>query len=365
MRITSDMLLPLYVRYGIKMGVACALAFGVSALIGSPYAIWAVVSTIIAMQINIADSLQAGVLRITGTCLGAAIGVLLLLTLPQTPLPVAVALFCIVMGCAYLTRYSALFSSVSIASVVVLFSGVQHMASGYVEAISFGLMRVMEIAIGVGSAFLVSLMLWPVRLMDTLRADLGLQFLESARSFDTILSSFLSGQQQLPYTLLKSIEDKVWNNHERLSKARKHESRFYHYEHKFMEAQVTALDRTAESLRTMMEALNDYEEEGRDLPTGPELRTLGDAIVATLRHLGGSSPAGEVPELIRALTGGVAAVESKMTALRQAGTISGYNLHKVLQFFSFYQAMRLLSESLLIALDRLQNKPSERLSGKK
>ena len=351
-------------RYGIKMGVGCALAYGASALVGSPYAIWAVVSTIIAMQINIADSLQAGVLRLTGTCLGAAVGVLLLLTLPQTPLPVAIALFCIVMSCAYLTRYSNLFSAVSIASVVVLFSGVQHMALGSAEAISFGLMRVTEIAIGVGSAFLVSLVLWRVRLMDTLRADLDLQFLESARLFDTILSSFLSGQEQLPYSLLKSIEDKIWNNHERLSKARKHESRLYRYEHKIMEIQVTALDRTAESLRTMMEALNDYDEGAQDPLTGPELRLLGDAIVSTLRHLGGGDSTSTAPELVRALTGGVAEVESRMAELRQDGATSGYDLHKVLQIFAFYQAMRLLSESLLIALDRLQNKPPVRPSGK-
>ena len=359
------MLFPLYARYGIKMGVGCALAYGLSALIGSPYAIWAVVSTIIAMQINIADSLQAGVLRLTGTCLGAAVGVLLLLLLPKAPLPVAAALFCIATGCAYLTRYSNLFSAVAIASVVVLFSGVQHISSGYADAIVFGLMRVTEIAIGVGSAFLVSLVLWPVRLMDTLRADLDLQFLESARLFDSILSSFLSGQQQLPYSLLKSIEDKIWNNHERLSKARKHESRFYRYEHKIMEVQVTALDRTAESLRTMMESLNDYEEEGRDPLTGPELRALGDAIIATLRHLGGGAPTSPAPELIRSLTGGVDAAESKLAVLRQDGATSGYDLHKVLQFFAFYQAMRLLSESLLIALDRLQNNSPASPLGKK
>ncbi len=365
MKITSDMLFPLYARYGVKMGVGCALAYGLSALIGSPYAIWAVVSTIIAMQINIADSLQAGALRLTGTCLGAAIGVGLLLVLPKEPLPVAVALFFIATGCAYLTRYSNLFSAVSIASVVVLFSGVQHISSGYADAIAFGLMRVTEIAIGVGSALLVSLFLWPVRLMDTLRADLSLQFLESSRLFDDILTAFLSGQQQLPYTMLKSIEDKIWNNHERLSKARKHESRFYRYEHKLMEAQVAALDRTAESLRAMLEALNDYDEEGQDPLTGKELRALGDAVIAILRHLGGGDYASPVPDLVRALTIGVDEVESKMAELRQDGATSCYDLHKVLQFFAFYQAIRVLSESLLIALDRLQKQSQARQPGKK
>ena len=34
MRITSDMLFPLYARYGVKMGVGCVLAYGLSALAG-------------------------------------------------------------------------------------------------------------------------------------------------------------------------------------------------------------------------------------------------------------------------------------------------------------------------------------------
>lgn len=354
------MLFSLYIRYGIKMGVGCALAYSLSYLIGSPYAIWAVVSTIVAMQVNVADSLQAGILRLGGTVLGAAIGVMLLLSVPHTPLPMVAAVFVIATGCAYFTRYSNLFAAVSVASVVVLFAGAQHMASGQSDAVAFGLMRVAEIAIGVGSAFLVSLILWPVRLVDTLRADLSLQFLESVRLFDSILTAFLSGQQQLPYSVLKSIEDKIWDNHERLSKVRKHESLLYHYEHRVMEVQVTALDRTAESLRAMLEALNDYDEEGKDPLTGAELRDLGDAAMATLRHFGGGSLTSPAPDLVRGLTAGVGMVEIKLAELRRNGIIARYDLHKVLQIFAFYQAMRLLSESLLIALDRLQDKTAMR-----
>ena len=182
-----------------------------------------------------------------------------------------------------------------------------------------------------------------------------MQFLESARLFDAILSSFLAGQQQLPYALIASLEEKIRKNHERLAKARKHESRLYRYEHRLMDAQAAALDRTAESLRSMMEALNDYEEEGRDPLTGPELRALGDAVVAVLRHLGSAEYTRPAPELVRAVTTGVANVENTMITLRRQGATLHYDLHKVLQFFAFYQAIRLLSESLLVALDRLHS----------
>lgn len=106
----------------------------------------------------------------------------------------------------------------------------------------------------------------------------------------------------------------------------------------------------------MLEALNDYEEEGVDPLTGPQLRELGDAIMATLRQLGGDTPDAPAPDLVRRLTIGVGGAEVKLTQLRSAGATKNMNLHKVLQIFSFYQAMRQLAESLLMALDRLQNK---------
>ena len=85
MRYTLDMLFSLYLRYGLKMGIACGLSLGLSFLIGSPYAIWAVVSSVVAMQLNVAESLQAGLLRVGGTVLGAAVGVGMLVVVPQTP----------------------------------------------------------------------------------------------------------------------------------------------------------------------------------------------------------------------------------------------------------------------------------------
>lgn len=356
MLFNPDSTFSLYLRYGIKVGIAAGLAYVISYFLASPYAIWAVVSAVVAMQLNVADSLQTGLVRFSGTALGAVIGVGLLLATPQTPLFYGSAVVLAAVCCGYLLRYTPLAGPMTIAAIVVLLSGAQHLPAGHQEAISFGLMRVVEIAIGVGSAFLVSLVLWPVRLMDTLRTDLGLQFRESARLLDTLLTAFLNRQTALPYEILSSIENKIWDNHERLSRARKHESFLFHYEHHVMSTQVKALDRTAESLRSMLEALNDYDEEGIDPLTGPEQRVLGDAIMATLRHLGGEKLDMPAPDLVRGLTGGVAGMEARLVELRQNGTMRSLGLHKVLQIFSFYQAMRLLAESLLIALDRLQTK---------
>lgn len=349
----------LYARYGIKMGAACLLAYGISYMAGLDYALWAVVATIVAVQINVAESLQAGLVRLGGTLIGAVAGVGLLLALPKSLPFLAGSVFFITVLGGYLTRYSNLWVAASIAAVVVFLAGSEHLAGGGTNAASFGLLRVVEIAIGVGSAFFISLVLWPVRLMDTLRAALSLQFLEVARLFDTLLKAFLAGEPQ-PYSMLGGIENKIWDNHERLNKARKLESLLYHYEHEVMNVQVTALDRTAESLRTMLEALNDYDGEIAESLIGQELRELGDAIMAALRHLGGANPAAPAPDLVRGLTKGVGVVEQALALARQDGRVAACNLHNTLLIFAFYQAVRQLAESLLMAMDKLQRKAEAR-----
>ncbi|MDR1489112.1 MAG: FUSC family protein [Desulfovibrio sp.] len=354
MKIALDMFFPLYLRYGVKMGLACCGAYAISLLLGLDHAVWAAVAAIIAMQVNVAESMQAGFLRIGGTIAGALAGALLLTFIPSTSMLTLLAeLFCITAISGYLARYTTMAVAMAIAAVVVLLVGSQALDVGQGNPVGFGLMRVTEIVIGVGCAFFVSLVFWPVRLVDTLRADLGMQFLETSRLFDSILDAFLGGTEQ-PYSLLVDIENKIWNNHERLAKARRHESFIYRYEHAVMSRQVMTLDRTAESLRSMLEVLNDYQEEPMDPKIGVELRELGDAVMAALRHMGGVNPAAPAPDLVRRLTNGVALVESKLAVIRQGGEIERFSLHKLLQIFAFYQGVRLLAETLLTTLDRMQ-----------
>ncbi len=344
----------LYVRYAVKVGVACLLAYCVSFLIGSHYAVWAVVSAIIAMQVNVAESLQAGLNRVAGTIIGAASGVLLLLVLPQNPYSIGAGVLGFTAVYAYLSRYGARWAVASIAASIVLLTGVALVGEGYAEAIGFGLLRVAEILIGVGCAFAVGLLLWPVRLLDTLRADIGLQFNECARLLDGLISSFLTDRHSLPTDLLDTVEAKAWSNHERLIKSRKHESILFRYDHSIMEVQVGTLDRTVEHLRTMLEALNDYEDEPGDLPPAPEMRPLADAVMDSLRHIGGDTPTASAPDLVRRLTLGVGQAETQLADMRlQSGALE-HPLHKILQFFTFYQSMRQLVETLLLTLDRLE-----------
>ena len=107
----------------------------------------------------------------------------------------------------------------------------------------------------------------------------------------------------------------------------------------------------------MLEALSDYEEtSGFDVLRAPGMRRLADAIMATLRHLGGSTPAAPVPDLVRTLTELVDITEQRLGELRNEGATNRFTLHQMLQFFTFFHSLRSLATDLVFALDKIQNR---------
>jgi hypothetical protein len=109
-------------------------------------------------------------------------------------------------------------------------------------------------------------------------------------------------------------------------------------------------------LKPLLDTLNDYEEEGYTVIMAPELRRLADAIMATLRHLGGNNPLSPVPDLVRNLTELVDLTETRLSKLRDEGAPDRFNLHQMLQFFTFFHAMRGMATDLLMTLDWIQNR---------
>ncbi len=353
-----------HVQHSIKTGLACIIAYFLSLLLGSPFAIWAVVSTIIAMQgISVAESVQAGILRLSGMGLGAIVGVVLLVVAPPRPLELGVVIFFITAVGSYITRYGTRYMLASIGTCMVLLGGFSFLSqSGYLltkidpvmirGAVKFGVLMVIEIALGVGVAFVVTFAIWPVRMVDTLRNDLKRQFRYCASIFGRLVDSFLNGQHQLSPNTLVGIGMIAGGNRGRLSKVVKNEAYIYKYEHNVMEVQILVIERAVDAMRNMLDALNEYDEKDYKIELDPELRTLGDFIVKTLLHLGGEEPKKPRPDLVRALTKSVAAVEEQLAASRE-NSLKELPIHRMMQLFTYCQTMRQLTEELLLALDIL------------
>ena len=57
------------------------------------------------MQVYVADSLEMCLYRLSGTVIGAILGVLVILIFPITPMGIGSALFLTIGICSFLTRY--------------------------------------------------------------------------------------------------------------------------------------------------------------------------------------------------------------------------------------------------------------------
>ena len=352
MRLPLSMLMPSPVRHGLKTGLAVVLAYAVTHILDLQMWQWAVVAAVVTMQMTVADAIQNGVNRITGTIIGAALGIAFLYIFPSGEVWMGLALWAGAALCASLSQYSQRYTMAALTVVVVVLAG-----AGAEDKIAVGLGRMAEIGIGVCCSFLVSVVLWPIRLADALRRDLASQYLLCADHLNTLVSAFLNRQLTLDHHMLEPLVDKAWNNHELFLRVQKHESIIFQYDQDILKVQVRTLDRAVSHLKPMLESLNDYEgRQGFDVIMAPDLRRLADAVMTTLRHLGGNSPAAPVPDLVRTLTELVDITEKRLGSLRNEGATNRFNLHQMLQFFTFFHSLRGMAADLLFTLDKIQNR---------
>ncbi len=134
--------------HGLKTALAAVLAYATTMLLNLEFGHWAVISTVIVMQIYVADSIEMCLYRLSGTTVGAILGVLVLFVTPPNSIFIGVALFMTIGICSFLTRYKTRYRMAAITVVIIVMTGID------VENIFiFGLFRVFEIAIGILCSF--------------------------------------------------------------------------------------------------------------------------------------------------------------------------------------------------------------------
>ncbi|TVR01558.1 MAG: FUSC family protein [Desulfovibrionales bacterium] len=327
-----------HLRHGIKTGLAAVLAYSIVTVFDLAYGFWGVLSAVIVMQINVADSLQMCWNRLTGTAIGAAIGLLTLLALPGPGWPTALGLLLSVGFCAYMTRYNPRYLMAAITVVIIVVAGSEEE-----RKILFGIYRILEIGIGVGSAFLVTVLIWPHRAGSTLREQLRDNFAEASRCATILVEAFLSKQTSVSPDLLHDVSARTRQARDLLSKALGHERLVSSEDLDALSRRVTALENCVEQMRAMLHVLNDFDEgEGYEIIMSAQVRELAQAVSEVMVSIGEGRDAA-LDELEKA----VAAFESRLEELRAAGVTRRFNLHKLLQVFSFLHAMESMAKGLL------------------
>ncbi|MEA1968380.1 MAG: FUSC family protein [Thermodesulfobacteriota bacterium] len=330
--------------HGLKTALASVLAYGITTFFNLEYGYWALFSTVIVMQVYVADSINMCLYRLSGTIIGAALGVAGLLIFPPTVLWTGVSIFLFIGLCSFMTHYNKRYRMAAITVSIVIMTGLAAP-----DKIDFGLARVLEIGIGIFCAFIVSVLIFPVRMVDLLKKNLKIHAEECADNYDKLLNAFLSGQKNVDENLLEDLSQKVWKNHELYQNIKRHEALIYPKKfNKNLAAAVSIMDRMVEHLRTMTRILNMTKGKEFKIIMDKELIKLADKSKKALFKLIRNDSSDDLGELSRA----VAEAEQKLNSLRSKGVTIRFDLQKLIQVYSFYHSMHYLAEDLIQANKR-------------
>ncbi|WP_320005773.1 FUSC family protein [Maridesulfovibrio sp.] len=326
-----------YLKHGLKTGIAAVLAYIAADLCNLKFGYWAALSAVIVMQINVADSIKMCWYRFSGTAIGAFIGILCILTFPQTPKMTMLALFVSVGFCAYMTRYNNRYKMAAITTTIVTLASL-----GEPNRIEFGLFRVLEIGLGVASAFLTSISVWPMRASEALKSDLFKQFEECATNYETLMDGFLDKQSCLMPSALEAFNSKLTKNREVYTKVIRLERIIYAEDTHLLGMKVETLEKCASHLRAMLHALNHVHGEGYQIIMEKELRQLANVTAQAMRDIGSK----RIPDE-KSLHEALIASQTRLEELRNEGATRRFYLQKIIQFFAFYHGAQFICEDLL------------------
>jgi len=332
-----------HMTHGFKTALAAVLAYAITMTLDLEFGYWAVISTVIVMQVYVADSVEMCLYRFSGTIIGALLGVVVILLVPKTPFFVGIALFVTIGVCSFLTRYRKRYRMAAITVVIIVMTGLQTQ-----DAWLFGFSRVMEIGIGIICAFAVSVLVFPKRKVDVLRTKIEAQAALCADRCLTLVQAFIARQQNVEESLLTELVDDVWGNHALLEKIRQHESLLY--KKKFKEnfiLKVTVISRSVEHLRNMARALNALDDSGYDIIMARELQHLADqsgrALVRFVKN-GALTDQGDLEQAVSVL-------KTTFLTIRKEGLIRRFDAEKLVQVFSFYSSLVYLADDILAGIN--------------
>jgi uncharacterized membrane protein YccC len=325
------------IRHGVKTGLAAVLACTIAWLCHLEFSYWAGLSAVIVMQVNVADSIRMCLYRFSGTAVGAFIGMVAIVLFPENRVMTMMALFCSVGFCAYMTRYSARYRMAAITVCIVVLASI-----GEESRLVFGMLRVVEIGVGVVAAFVVTVLLWPVRAGNALRARLRNRFKQCADAYKQLVNAFLSLQTEVDPHLFDGFLGDVRQDRSLYQSMVRHERWMYHEDVDVLGLRVRTLETCGTHLQTMLHALNSVEGQGYEIIMEQELRDLVAATLAVMESMG----AGHVPDM-EELAQAFERAEARLLELREGGATRRFHLQKLIQFFAFYHGTRAIAKTIL------------------
>ncbi|WDP84356.1 MAG: FUSC family protein [Desulfobacter sp.] len=335
----------LHMLHGFKTALAAIIAYIITLVFNLEFGYWAVISTVIVMQVYVADSIDMCLYRLSGTLIGAVLGVGVMLIMPNTPIGIGIGLFVTIGICAFLTRYKTRYRMAAITVVIIIMTGIADP-----NIIMFGISRVIEIGLGIICAFGVSVLVFPRRKADVLRTRLKDQAQACDRLCHSLVHAFIHKQQHVDEIQVEHLVDQVRENQAFLSKIHQHEALIYRLTTDHFQAKVFLMGRAVQNLRTMARILNSLEGEGHEIIMANELEAMTRVSGHLLICLVTNNPNLEKEKLARMIN----ELDTRLLGIRKEGLTARFDLKRLVQVFSFYNSFKYYAEDILAGAERIR-----------
>lgn len=329
--------------HGFKTALAAIIAYAVTLIFNMEFGYWAVISTVIVMQVYVADSVEMCLYRLSGTIIGATLGTIVMTIIPHTPVWIGAALFGTIGICAFLTRYKTRYRMAAITVVIIIMTGAADP-----DITIFGISRVGEIGLGIICAFGVSVLIFPKRKADVLKARLISQARDCHTLGSIMVKAFNLQQQHVDETPIENLENQVRGNQAFLLTIHRHEARIYRLGDNFQD-RVFLMGRAAEHLRTMARILNGLDGRGHEIIMADELEEIAESAGQTLMDLMNdqSSQSAQPDRGTDRLADLIRLLDDRLLDIRKEGLTTRFGLKRLVQVFSFYNSLKYYAEDIL------------------
>ncbi|MEG2171838.1 MAG: FUSC family protein [Desulfovibrionaceae bacterium] len=333
--------------YALKVGLAVVLAHICALLFGLGANPWAPISAIIVMQVHVAASLEMCLFRVVGTMIGAFLGYCAVKVLPGGAMGQAAALMISSSLCAFVMRWDARFRLAGITAVVVIAGSTLTTQIAF-----FAMDRFFEIIIGVLSALVVSVYIWPVSGAGLLFLKLKGQYCLAADLLEKISAAFLNKQTHLLPNILEKFHRCVDGNRAEFSKLREYEGLSLYQRYPQMDILIASLEQIRTYMTSLLDSLDSDVEEGTKLPIAYELASLTAVTVAGMHWVVTEEQfyQQDMPDVRKELQ----SCSARFAYLRVGGAFRNYPHAVVIQLFAFYNALTHLSETVALLQERIE-----------
>ena len=338
-----------HIKQGLKTGIAGLLTYAIYVHFKLPEGYWAVFTALVVTQANLGASWKAALYRTAGSTAGALAAGVVGPWIGMGAIRTGLVLFALAALFAFLTTLHPSFSAAGFTAALVLLLGTQQ------QPWHLAWLRVLYTVIGAVVAFLVGVLIWPVRARDRLRVEIAGFLDDLARLYSATTDAGI--REKCSDTAFESLRSAVTADWDRLSTAldeARSEPAFSRFNEADYAATVEELNHLRQRLMAMCGDSDLYSHATVLEALVPELKPLTDetarsfiGLAASIRGVTGEFNKTALDETEQLL-------DQRLQKLREARITSPFSLDRMLPFWSFLFNLKEIVASLRAVQSNVQ-----------